>query len=186
MPGNEVLPGRIEGVADRPFLVAALEPVVAGAAYRLEVAQGSEYKVVAVAGEGRRNIFAGDDEVLAGFAEEYVDAVAALNDVVAGIAVEDVVAAEIGDDVVAGAAIDIVDAVAAFDAVVAAVAVDGVVADAGDDRVGEVGAAEDDVVLAGVAQIVGFDGSRFRIVANDQRNEVGAADRVVPAVCRGR
>ncbi len=69
-------------------------------------------------------------------------------------ALEDVVAAEIGDDVVAGAALDVVVAVAAFEAVVAVVAVQRVVADAGDQDVVAGGAAEDDMLVAGVLEVV--------------------------------
>ena len=97
-----------------------------------------------------RDVLAGDDEVVAGAADDQVEAVAAVDDVVAVVALEDVVAADVGDDVVAGAAFDVVVAVAALEAVVAAVAPERVVAVAGDQDVVAVGAAEHDVLVAGV------------------------------------
>ena len=93
------------------------------------------------------------------------------DDVVAVVAVEDVgradIGAAVGDDVVAVAADDVVDAVAAFDAVVAAVAPERVVAVAGDRGVvARCGAAEDDMLAAGEAQVVRCRRRRQQIVAH--------------------
>ena len=77
-----------------------------------------------------------------------------MDDVVAGAGLDVVVAAAVLDDVVAVATVDDVVAEAALEPVVAAVAEQRVVADAGDEGVGLLGAAEQDVVVAGVAQIV--------------------------------
>ena len=52
-------------------------------------------------------VLAGDDEVVAEAADDQVDAVAAVDDVVAVAALDVVVAAEVGDDVVAGAAAEL-------------------------------------------------------------------------------
>ena len=127
------------------------------------------------------DVLGGDDEVVAGAAEDQiVDAsgrrVAGLDDVVAVAALEDVVAAHVRDDVVAGAAEDDVVAEAALEAVVAGVAVERVVAIAGDDDVVAGGAAEHDVVFAGVLQVVGIGPERARVVADDQRRDLDVAD----------
>ncbi len=114
---------------------------------------------------------------LAEAAEDQVDAVAAVDDVVAVVALDVVVAADVGDDVVAGAAADHVVAVAAFEAVVAAVAPERVVADAGDEDVVAVGAAQHDMLVAGVLQVVRVGPGRVGVVADDQRRERAAADR---------
>ena len=73
---------------------------------------------------------------------------------------------------------------AAFEPVVAAIAVEGVVALAGDEGVGLVGAAQEDVVGAGVAQVVRLDSGGRRIVAQHQRGEDASAGRIVRAEAR--
>ncbi len=82
-----------------------------------------------------------------------------MNDVIAFLAMEEVhradIGARIGDDVVARAAVDMVHAVAAFQAVVTGPAPDRVVALAGDDVIVAVGALNDDVLDAVVAQVLG-------------------------------
>ena len=99
------------------------------------------------------------------------------NDVVAGTAVNDVGSTHVGDDVVAVTAEQVVVAEAAFDTVVAAIAVDGVVVRrAGDEDVIALGAAEHDVVDAGVVQVVGIRPDRIGIVANDQRGDLDTVD----------
>ena len=72
----------------------------------------------------------------------------------------------------------VVVAVAAFEPVVAAVALERVVADAGDEDVVAGGAAEHDMVVAGVLQVVRVGARRRGVVANDQRSEGGAASSV--------
>ena len=128
------------------------------------------------------NVLAGDDEVAGRTAEIRFEAVAALDDVVAVVALEDIVAAHVGDDVVAGAAHDVVDAVATLEPVVAGIAVERVVADAGDEDVVAGRAAEDDMVVAGVLQVVRVRARGTGVVANDQRGENRPAGRVVVAV----
>ena len=98
-----------------------------------------------------------------------------MNDIVALVALEDVVAAAVRDDVVAGAAFDVVDTVAAFEPVIAAVAPERVVADAGDEDVVACGAAENDMVYAGVLEVVRIRARRSGVIPNNQRNEGGAA-----------
>ena len=90
----------------------------------------------------------------------------AVDGVVALAALEHVVAALVGHDVVAVAAADFVVAEIAFEAVVAAIAVDRVVANTRDQRVVIVGAAEHDMLVAGVAQVVGVGPRGRRIVAD--------------------
>ena len=89
-----------------------------------------------------------------------------MNDVVAVAALDVVVAAAVADDVVAVAAVDDVVAEPALELVVAAVAEERVVADAGDQGVGVLGAAEHDVLVAGVAEIVGVGAGCRRVVAD--------------------
>ena len=110
-------------------------------------------------------------------AHDQVEARAGMDHVVAGAGLDVVVAAAVVDDVVAVAAVDDVVAEAAFEPVVAAVAEQRVVADAGDEDVVPVGAAEHDVVVAGVAQIVRLGAGGGRVVADDQRREDAAAER---------
>ena len=116
--------------------VAALDPVVAGAADdRVDALTGDDE---VVAGTGERLVVVGATvgEVLAVAAHDDVVADAAVDGVVAGTALEDVGAAEVGDDVVAVAAEGDVVAAAAFDDVVALVAQEGVVVVAALDAVG--------------------------------------------------
>ena len=111
-------------------------------------------------------------------AHDQVEARAAMDDVVAVAGLDVVVAAEVPHDVVAVAGIDDVVAGAALEIVVAAVAEDRVVAFAGDDDVVAFGAAEHDVLVARVLQVVRVRAGRRRVVANHQRRQDAAADRV--------
>ena len=79
-----------------------------------------------------------------------------MDDIVAVLALEVSSPPMIRDDVVAGTAKDHVVAVAALEPVVAVVAIERVVADARDDRVIARGAAKDDMVLAGVLEVVAY------------------------------
>ena len=81
-----------------------------------------------------------------------------------------VVTAHVLDDVVAVAAEEYVVAESAVETVIAAVAVEGVVAVARDDDVVTRRAAEDNVVVARILQIVRVRAGRAWIVADDQRN----------------
>ena len=114
-------------------------------------------------------------------AQDQVEARSGIDDVVAGAALDVVVTAEVADDVVAVATVDDVVAGAALHRIVAAVAEQCVVADAGDEGVGVVCAAEDHVLVARVLQVV-IGPRRRRVVANDQRGQDAAADRIVSAL----
>ena len=171
----------VEVVADGAGPGADFDPVVALPAHRLFGGLAAVDEVVADAAEGLvQTVRAEDDEVLAFVGDHQVDALAGVDRVVAAAGAHDVVAEQVGDDVVAVAADVLVVAGAAFHAVVAAVAVEGVVALAGDEGVVLVGAAQQDVVGAGVAQVVRLNSGGRRIVAHDQRGEDAAADRIGP------
>ena len=104
---------------------------------------------------------AGDDEVVAGAADDQVEAVAAA--LLPGPLLQDIVAADILVRCRRPAPPALVVAVAALEPVVAAVAPQRVVADAADEdvvaagieRVAGVGVAEDDVLAARVLEVVG-------------------------------
>src|SRR5215510_4489404 len=158
---------------------AELDPVVAVVALSFLVGAIAQDEVIAGAAEGLPDVLVVDDEVFACSADKDVGAVAAVEDVVAVVALEDVVAADIGEDVVAQAAAEEVVAEAAFHAVVAAVAIERVVAFAGDDDVIEIGAAQDDMLVAGVLQVIGIRAGRQRVVTNHQRLERAVADWIL-------
>ena len=111
-----------------------------------------------------------------------------MDGVVAVAPLKVVVAAQVRHDVVARTAEDHVDAVAAIEPVIAGVAVERVVADAGNDRVIAGGAAEDDVILAGVLEVVRIRRLRSGIVPNHQPDGIIRCQEVVGALifwCRG-
>ncbi len=136
---------------------AGFDPVVTLVAEDAFGVLVAEDEVVAFAGEDFRTLVGSEeDEVVTGAAQNQVETRTGMDNVVAGAGLDVVVAADVLDDVVAVAAIDDVVAEAALEVVVAAIAEQRVVADTRDENVGRVGAAEDDVVAAGVAQIVGI------------------------------
>ena len=93
------------------------------------------------------------------------------------LALEVIVAADIRHDVVAGAAEDDVVAVAALEPVVAAVAIERVVAFAGDEDVIEIGAAQHDMLVAGVLEIIRVGARCRRVVPNHLRLELVATEQ---------
>ena len=138
---------RIPVVAGRSILHAGLDPVVAFVAGLRQVHLVAENEVVAGPAEDRRDVFPGDDEVLAVVAQDDVadqsDRVVVHDDVVAGPTLDVVVAALVLDDVVAVAAEQIVVAEATVEVVVAGVA---------PDRVVVGGAGNKDVIASRAAQ----------------------------------
>ncbi len=138
------------------------------------------------------SICAENDEVLAFVGDDQVDALAGVNGVMAAAGAHDVVTEQVGDDVVAIAADVLVVACPAFEPIVAGIAVDRVVTLAADDGVGLVGTAQQDVVGAGIAQVVRLHPCGRRIVAEHQRSEdaaagwIGRAKARIPLLASGR
>ena len=62
---REIASGGIGRIAERSVLMAELEPVIAGAADRAQIERCAEHEIVPRARECRRDVFTGDDEVLA-------------------------------------------------------------------------------------------------------------------------
>ncbi len=85
--------------------------------------------------------------------------------IVAVAALDVVVTTHVADDVVAGTTTQLVVAIATFDAVVATIAPDRVVTLAGDQDVVTVGATQHDVLVTGIADVVGVRACCQRAVA---------------------
>ncbi|MND56423.1 hypothetical protein D3C80_475280 [compost metagenome] len=152
---DRVVAEGVEVVACGAVGHAVLDPVVAFVAEGHFIGSRGQDEVVAGAAEDFRLVLDLDDEVVAEAPDEQVHTVTAMEDVVALAALDVIVAAPVGDDVVAGTAEQEVVAVAAFEPVIAGIAMQGIVADAGNQGVIARAAAQHHMVLAAVLQEVG-------------------------------
>ncbi len=162
---DRVVAERVEVVARRTVRGALLDPVVTFVAHVLLVGLAAQDEVVALAADGFGGVLTGDDEVVAETADDQVDAITTVQHIVAIAALDVVVTTHVADDVVAGTTTQLVVAIATFDAVVATIAPDRVVTFAGDQDVVTVGATQHDVLVTGIADVVGVRACCQRAVA---------------------
>ncbi|MNP03338.1 hypothetical protein D3C76_952210 [compost metagenome] len=159
-----VVAERVEVVARCTVRSALLDPVVAFVTHVLFVGLAAQDEVVALATNGLGGVLTGNDEVVAEPANDQVDAVASVQHVVAVATLEVIVAAGVGDDVVAVATAQLVVAVTAVDTIVAIITPDRVIAFTGDEDVCVVGAAQHDVLVTRVPDVVAVQSYGQRVV----------------------
>src|SRR5262245_2565663 len=179
---DRILHARIQIVAGGTILGAELDPVVALVAEVGFVGLGAKNEVVTRTREHLRDVLTGDDEVAARAANDQVDALTAMNDVVACLTLQVIVAAGIADDIVPGTALNDVVAIATLEPVIAAIAPERVVAFAGNQSVIARRAAEHDMLVAAVPEVIGIEIRRRRVVPPNFGLELIPTERIRIAV----